>query len=63
MHQPGYVLYVFVFVFVTFGAFASPIMDSTVVGRHPKATGPWLWRQPEAASIISDEKAATMSKT
>ena len=31
----------------------STIMDSTTVGRAPKAPAPLLWRRPEAASIYS----------
>ena len=32
----------------------STIMDSTTVGRAPKAPGPLLWRRPKAASIMVD---------
>ena len=45
-----------------FGAFPSPIMDSTTVGRRPKAAGPLLWRRPETASIMGYGKAANMFK-
>ena len=32
----------------------SYIMDSTTVGRAPKAPAPLLWRRPKAASIMVD---------
>ena len=32
----------------------STIMDSTTVGRAPKAPAPLLWRRPKAASIMVD---------
>ena len=32
----------------------SSIMDSTTVGRAPKAPSPLLWRRPKAASIMVD---------
>ena len=32
----------------------STTMDSTTVGRAPKAPAPLLWRRPKAASILVD---------
>ena len=44
-----------------FAAFPSTIMDSTTVGRAPKAPAPLLWRRPKAASIIVDGKIANIA--
>ena len=39
-----------------------PRMDSTTVGRWPKAAGPPLWRRPKASSIMWDGKAPIYQK-
>ena len=63
MHKYAYILYVFAYVFAMFAASPSPIMDSTTVGRRPKAAGPPLWRRPKAAPIMGDGEAANIAKT
>ena len=63
MRKQAYILYVFAYVLDIFAAFPYPIMDSTTVGRRPKAAGPLLWRRPEAASIMVDGEVANIGKT
>ena len=58
MRKQEYILYLFGYIFA---AFPYPAMDSTPVGRQPKAADPLLWRRPEAASSIGDGKVANMS--
>ena len=46
-----------------FGAFLATMMDSTTVGRRPKAAGAPLRRRPKAASILVDGEPANIAKT
>ena len=47
----GHIVYVFAYVLDICATLPYPIMDSTTVGRQPKAAGPLLWRRPKASSI------------